>query len=33
MPKAVIDEKLAHAVLPLEKLAPAVVQRIRRSRS
>ncbi|HBH51689.1 MAG TPA: chemotaxis response regulator protein-glutamate methylesterase [Planctomycetaceae bacterium] len=33
MPKAVIDEKLAHAVLPLDKLAPAVVQRIRRSRS
>ncbi|MFN9196861.1 MAG: chemotaxis response regulator protein-glutamate methylesterase [Planctomycetaceae bacterium] len=33
MPKAVIDEKLAHAVLPLDKLAPAIVQRIRRSRS
>jgi two-component system chemotaxis response regulator CheB len=33
MPKAVIDEKLAHSVLTLDKLAPAVVQRIRRSRN
>lgn len=32
MPKAVIDEKLAHSVLPLDKLAAATVQLIRRSR-
>ena len=32
MPKAVIEEKLAHSVVPLDRLAVAVAYRVRRSR-